>query len=50
MLVETKVRKIRQKYMEVYVFATCNEVEKISLPLRSRFIVVHLPEYTFKQF
>jgi MoxR-like ATPase len=50
MLVEMKVRKTRCKYMRVSVFATCNQVEKISLPLRSRFIVVHLPEYTFKQF
>jgi hypothetical protein len=33
-----------------YVFLTCNQVEKISLPLRSRFIVVHLPEYRLEQF
>ncbi len=33
-----------------YVFVTCNQVEKISLPLRSRFIVVHLPEYRLEQF
>lgn len=49
MLVETKVGKTRQKYMEESVFATCNEIEKISLPLKSRFIVVHLPEYTFEE-
>jgi replication-associated recombination protein RarA len=49
-LVETKVRKTRKKEMMVSVFATCNDIAKISNALRSRFIVLQLEEYTYDQF
>jgi replication-associated recombination protein RarA len=50
MLIETKVRKTRKKEMKVSVFATCNDITKISNALKSRFIVLQLKEYTHDQF
>jgi Holliday junction DNA helicase RuvB len=32
------------------VFATTNNVDALSRPLRSRFMEFHLPEYSFEQF
>ena len=32
------------------VFATTNNIDSLSPPLRSRFMEFHLPEYTFEQF
>jgi len=49
-LIETKVRKTRKKEMMISVFATCNDISKISNALRSRFIVLQLEEYTYDQF
>jgi replication-associated recombination protein RarA len=49
-LVETKVRKTRKKDMMVSVFASCNDITKISNALKSRFIVLQLEEYTYNQF
>ena len=51
MLVETKVSKTRSKQMKnLKVFATTNNVDALTQPLRSRFMEFHLPEYTFDQF
>jgi replication-associated recombination protein RarA len=51
MLVETKVSKTRSKQMKnLKVFATTNNIDALSRPLRSRFMEFHLPEYTFDQF
>jgi replication-associated recombination protein RarA len=51
MLIETKVSKTRSKQMKnLKVFATTNNVDALSRPLRSRFMEFHLPEYTFEQF
>src|SRR5918992_2447543 len=51
MLVETKISKTRQKKLNnLKVFATTNNVDTLSPPLRSRFMEFHLPEYTFDQF
>ena len=51
MLIETKVSKTRSKQMkDLKVFATTNNVDALSRPLRSRFMEFHLPEYTFDQF
>jgi replication-associated recombination protein RarA len=51
MLVETKISKTRSKYLKnLKVFATTNNVDVLSPPLRSRFMEFHLPEYTFEQF
>ncbi len=49
-LIETKVCKTRKKEMKVSVFATCNDIAKISNALRSRFIVLLLEEYAYDQF
>jgi replication-associated recombination protein RarA len=49
-LIETKVGKTRKKEMKVSVFATCNDIAKISNALRSRFIVLQVEEYTYDQF
>ncbi|MDQ6864980.1 MAG: AAA family ATPase [Thermoproteota archaeon] len=49
-LVETKFRKTRKKEMMVSVFATCNDIAKISNALKSRFMVLQLEEYTHDQF
>ena len=49
-LIETKVCKTRKKEMKVSVFATCNDIAKISNALKSRFIVLQLEEYTYDQF
>jgi Holliday junction DNA helicase RuvB len=51
MLIETKISKTRRKQMKnLKVFATTNNVDPLSRPLRSRFMEFHLPEYTFDQF
>jgi Holliday junction DNA helicase RuvB len=51
MLVETKISKTRSKQMKnLKVFATTNNVDALSTPLRSRFMEFHLPEYTLEQF
>lgn len=51
MLVETKISKTRQKKLNnLKVFATTNNLDALSPPLRSRFMEFHLPEYTFDQF
>jgi Holliday junction DNA helicase RuvB len=51
MLVETKVTKTRSIRMKnLKVFATTNNVDALSKPLKSRFMEFHLPEYTFDQF
>jgi replication-associated recombination protein RarA len=49
-LIETKVGKTRKNEMKVSVFATCNEISRILNPLKSRFIVLELEEYTYEQF
>lgn len=51
MLIETKVSKTRSKQMKnLKVFATTNNIDALSRPLRSRFMEFHLPEYTLDQF
>jgi Holliday junction resolvasome RuvABC ATP-dependent DNA helicase subunit len=35
---------------EICIFATCNQVERLSLPLRSRFMELHLEEYSYEEF
>ena len=36
--------------MNLSIFATSNEVERLSAPLRSRFMELHLGEYTYQEF
>jgi replication-associated recombination protein RarA len=50
-LSSTKVRKTRSiKMKNVKVFATSNDVERLIGPLRSRFLELELPEYTWEDF
>jgi ATP-dependent Lon protease len=50
MLVETKIGKTSNKEMKVSVFATCNDISRISNPLKSRYRVLEVEEYTYEQF
>jgi DNA replicative helicase MCM subunit Mcm2 (Cdc46/Mcm family) len=50
-LSSTKVRKTRSiKMNNVKVFATSNDVDRLIEPLRSRFLELELPEYTWENF
>ena len=50
-LSETKLKgKTRQKWMKLWVFATSNDIERLSSALRSRFIELHLDEYSYEEF
>jgi Holliday junction DNA helicase RuvB len=50
-LVSTKVKKTGEmKFKGIKVFATSNDIDAISKPLRSRMIELHLPEYDFNEF
>jgi MoxR-like ATPase len=49
-LSSTKIRKTRERKMRLWIFATSNNLEKISKPLKSRFLVFYLPEYTYPEF
>ena len=49
-LSETKLGKTRQKKLKLWIFATSNKAERLSGPLRSRFMELHLDEYTYEEF
>ena len=50
-LSETKLKgKTRQKKMKLWIYATSNDIERLSKPLRSRFIELHLDEYSYEEF
>lgn len=50
-LSETKLKgKTRQKKMSLWIFATSNEAEKLTKPLRSRFMELHLNEYSYEEY
>jgi len=51
MLVSTKVRKTQEmRFVGIKLFATSNDIEQLSKPLRSRLMEFHLPEYDFSEF
>jgi hypothetical protein len=51
MLISTKVRKTQEmKFVDIKLFATSNDIEQLSKPLRSRLMEFHLPEYDFSEF
>jgi Holliday junction DNA helicase RuvB len=51
MLVSTKVRKTQEmKFEGIKLFATSNDIELLSKPLRSRLMEFHLPEYNLHEF
>jgi MoxR-like ATPase len=47
---ETKYNRTRTMEIKTSVFATSNNIEKIILPLQSRFFIVHLESYTYQRF
>lgn len=47
---ETKYNKTRKMELKTSVFATSNNIEKIIVPLQSRFFVVSMHGYTYEQF
>jgi Holliday junction DNA helicase RuvB len=47
---ETKYGKTRSAQMKTAVFATSNNIKKLSTPLQSRFFIVDLEPYTYEQF
>lgn len=48
-LTSTKVRKTVEQEMNIKVFATSNDIERISKPLRSRLLEFHLNAYTYEE-
>jgi Holliday junction DNA helicase RuvB len=50
-LISTKVRKTQEmRFVGVKLFATSNDIEQLSKPLRSRLMEFHLSEYDFSEF
>jgi replication-associated recombination protein RarA len=50
-LVSTKVRRTQEmEFKGIKLFATSNDIEQLSKPLRSRLAEFHLPEYNFDEF
>jgi MoxR-like ATPase len=47
---QTMHKKLRQKYLKSWVFATSNGTKKLPEPLLSRFRVMYLDGYDFSQF
>jgi holliday junction DNA helicase RuvB len=47
---ETKYNKTREMELNTSVFATSNNIEKIIIPLQSRFFIVNMHAYTYEQF
>jgi replication-associated recombination protein RarA len=51
MLVSTKVRKTQaMEFRSIKLFATSNDIEQLSKPLRSRLMEFQLPDYDFDEF
>src|SRR5918992_3321723 len=49
-LTETKSQKTRSTQLKTWIFATCNNKEKLLSPLLSRFIIFHLKPYNRSKF
>jgi holliday junction DNA helicase RuvB len=47
---ETKYNKTRKMELKTSVIATSNNIEKIIIPLQSRFFIVNMHGYTYEQF
>src|SRR5215203_5727611 len=48
-LVSTKVKKTREmEFKGIKLFATSNDIDRLSKPLKSRLVELHLPEYDFE--
>jgi Holliday junction DNA helicase RuvB len=49
-ITETKSQKTRSTQLKTWIFATCNNKEKLLSPLLSRFIIFHLKPYNLPKF
>jgi len=49
-ITETKSQKTRSTQLKTWIFATCNNKEKLLSPLLSRFIIFHLKPYNLSKF
>lgn len=49
-ITETKSQKTRSTQLKTWIFATCNNKEKLLSPLLSRFIIFHLKPYNISKF
>jgi replication-associated recombination protein RarA len=50
-LTSTKVKKTKERRFDgIKLFATSNDIDALSKPLKSRLIELHLPEYDFNEF
>lgn len=49
-LAETKYGKTRSARVKTAVFATSNNIHRLSAPLQSRFFIIELEPYTYEQF
>jgi hypothetical protein len=49
-LTSTKVRKTASKELNLSIYATTNDIDAISKPLRSRFTGLSLPPYSYDEF
>ena len=49
-ITETKSQKTRSTQLKTWIFATCNNKEKLLSPLLSRFIIFHLKPYNLFKF
>ena len=49
-LTETKSQKTRSTQLKTWIFATCNNKEKLLSPLVSIFIIFHLKPYNYSKF
>ena len=47
---ETKYNKTRKMEIQISIFATCNDLNKIIYPLRSRFLSLILKGYSYEEF
>jgi MoxR-like ATPase len=47
---ETKYGKTRSAQIKTLVFATSNDIKRLSAPLQSRFLIVKIEPYTYEQF
>ncbi len=45
-----RTKGFRQQKMNVKIFATCNELDKLTAPFKSRFLKLELPEYSWEEF
>jgi len=49
-ITETKHQKQRSSQLKTWVFASCNNKDKLLTPILSRFIVLHFKQYSFDNF